>query len=254
MLLQRLGLLAGVGLPGRQAHDGHAEAGVVVQFARRHAQGLGHGGLAQHTRASLCARTRSQPSTPSRSSAMGAASQAVRSSVPIRSNDSGKPSSSPHDTTRGSMRSRHCGATHRRAGAGGSARPFVQVADPEIGPVAGDVEGQHARGMGAVDQHGGADAVTGGGHRRYGEPAGRGRGDLVHDDEAGALRAVRGEDVGDLLVGAVDGDLGHHPGGAGAGAQPVEGGGHGAVGVVGRDDLGARLESQATGRWPRRRH
>ncbi len=43
---------------------------------------------------------------------MGAASQALRSSVPIRSNDSGNPSSSAHDTTRGSICSRHCGATH----------------------------------------------------------------------------------------------------------------------------------------------
>ena len=78
------------------------------------------------------------------------------------------------------------------------------------------------------------------------EPPGGRRCDLVHQDQAGALGTVLGENGRHFLVVGLDGHFGHHPGGAGAGAQPVHGPRDRSIGVIGRYDLVAGFERQRT--------
>ena len=114
----------------------------------------------------LCRRSRSRPSGSSTRSARGADSQAVGSSVPVSSKASGKPSASPHDATSGRSTGRQRAAACSTAVPRGGAAPLVQVADEEVGAEPLQVDGQHARGVRAVDEHGHAALLQRGDQRR----------------------------------------------------------------------------------------
>ncbi len=87
-----------------------------------------------------------------------------------------------------------------QGGAARGERPLVQVADPEVGADGGHVERQHARDVGAVDQHRDVVLVGGGGDLAYGQDLGGAGGDLVDDEQLRPARPQRRPDPGHHLA------------------------------------------------------